>query len=754
MAIDSLLNKYDIYYIEPGATKLGFMLAQNRNKTKVWRRDDERALPDSFAAGDISYANLSPDISKVISHRYMHGGLGALEFEVEDDAAFQILRYLRSQNVDLRCKGKAYPGPKIDSVTIPVKTTPTIVNADFELDSDWTTEYGDAERSNVDKHGGTYSWHVGSTDPSAAYQDITWNSAYRGREFVFKCWIKCVGVGTSYIQIDDGVGVTSTSDASIAWKQLTVTRTLDDAATRLRLRIRSTNPIDVYFDDATLTVTTFPNPTPVAFANFNGEIYFASGDMISKLNGAGDEFEHVHTLPQVITDIVAFIDDYLYIAVAAANKYWYMDAAEDFTQTALDNGEADSFCKVGTDLWQLKLPNKIRKATDPIAGPWAAEILVGEAAYDVNDMESYLGYLYCLKEDGPYYEDGAGAIVQPFPSLVTIAHADAGKNSDVFRNRLYFRMGNQQEWEIDGSTLTEVTPSDSAPGISQYAYECVARAHDEQWVYAIIERGANDLAILAGRWEYISGRTRWIWHEIRSIDLTGVAIAFVSSVEGRPYLYLGSTATGESVYKVYLPVTKDATADSGYKFHTAGSLWTPRYMSLLYAVDKRWLELFTRSLNLSGTNYINAYYSTDDGASFDLLKKLDTSPEQTEAFTNIEETMMNLRFDFVGDSDTVPPVLKYHNLKALTIFPSVSRFRHTVRCANGLLLKGNHVATPSYSYDAIRTFIDGLRDKVCTLGDRFGTEHTVLVRAIQELEVFDEGTGKPELHYSLEAVKL
>ena len=177
-------------------------------------------------------------------------------------------------------------------------------------------------------------------------------------------------------------------------------------------------------------------------------------------------------------------------------------------------------------------------------------------------------------------------------------------------------------------------------------------------------------------------------------------------------------------------------------------------MSLLYAVDKRWLELFVRSLNLSTTKYINAYYSTDDGGSFTLLKKLATSPEQTEAFTSIESTMMNLRFDFVSNSDTTVPVLKYHNLKALTMMPSVARFRHTVKVADGLRLLNNHVASPNYTASVLRTFIDSMRDKVCTLGDRWGTEHTVLVRVGREIEVFDEERKNPELLFFIEAVKL
>ncbi|GAI01094.1 unnamed protein product, partial [marine sediment metagenome] len=84
-----------------------------------------------------------------------------------------------------------------------------------------------------------------------------------------------------------------------------------------------------------------------------------------------------------------------------------------------------------------------------------------------------------------------------------------------------------------------------------------------------------------------------------------MACASVSSVEGRPYLYLASTTASEGVYKLYLPICNDATADSGYKFHTAGKLWTARYTTQLKAFDKRWQEFYARTASLTATNYIN-----------------------------------------------------------------------------------------------------------------------------------------------------
>ena len=823
---DALLEKYDIYYINPASDKRGFMLARNAQGLQAWRRDDERGLPDSFAPGDISYANLSPDIQKVISHRYMYGGLGAIEFEAEDDADFQILRCLRTENIDTRCKGKTYPGPKQVAIATITPPAPTLANKDFEATGSWAG----GVRSSAHPHGGTYSRLLLDED---AYQDaVTWDNSWRKHFFRKGVWVYTTAASNGRLSINDGVGTTYSSyhTGAAGWQLLSVGRQLSATATRLRVQLHAdltgADAVDAYFDDLTQGSPAVGS-VPV-WCEYNGKLLMATGNILSKLNATGDGFTMLGSFPAVATSLCPFSNGYLFIAIGrttasklAANinatatsmtvttgeganfpvgelylrieseivkrtvvsadtftivraqwgttavahtagmevsdvyKYWYMNDQELFTESTLTNGEADKLCEVdSTKLYQVKLPNKVRQATDPLnTGSWGSEVLVGSLTYTINDIKNYLGLLYCMKQNGIYYLDTSDIVRHPFQSLETITHANAGKNSDVFLNKLYFRMGNQQEWEIDGTSITEITPALSAQGISQYAYPCVARAHDESWLYTIINRGASSLGVLAGRWQTIAGATRWIWHDIAKVTALATCVsALVSSVEGRPFLYL---ASDNAFRKLYLPATNDATADSGYRFATAGSLWTPRYTSLLFAFDKRWLELFARTSNLTATNYIDVFYSTDDGdvfteAAFD---RLDTSPEKTLTFpSGIESKMVNLRFDFVGDSETVPPALKYLNIKALTLVPSVVRFNHTVKCGDNLSLKRDLRGKTTQA--EIITFLNTLRDKICTLGDPWGTEHTVRVRVTGEVEVYDDDTKKPELQVSIEAVKL
>jgi len=431
-----------------------------------------------------------------------------------------------------------------------------------------------------------------------------------------------------------------------------------------------------------------------------------------------------------------------------------MSTDEVFTFSTLTYAYGDMFCGVGGTFYILHLPNKICSATDPTnSGTWSSEVSCGRSEYNVNDMKDFNGVLHALKEDGPYYLS-SGAFYAAFPWLGTINYEDSGKNSIVFNDGLYFSMSNLKELEDKSDILTEITPQLFSSGIEDYTYPCVAKASDANWLYVIMKRGDNDLILLAGRWETVLSSTRWIWHEIRNItELTDVSTAFVCSLAGRPYLYLASTEIDEDVLEVYLPLTNDATSDGGYYFCESGSLWTPTYRTQLFAALKRWQQITARTLNLTDTCKITVSYSIDDSISWTELGDFTTSPEDTLSLLGEESTLMNLKLDFVGDSESTPPVLKYLLLKGLTIYESKVIFNHTIRCADDLFLKNGMKSPQNYRFQDIYDFVDGIRDTVCTLCDPQGNEHTVRVRVSEETMVFSEKDRKPELYISIQALK-
>ena len=87
----------------------------------------------------------------------------------------------------------------------------------------------------------------------------TLNTALRGPFVTFSCKVKCSTASRVFLKVDDGIGTTSSSNHSGGggWETLTVTRDVDDAATKVEcsLEISSGASISATFDGAMLTTS-------------------------------------------------------------------------------------------------------------------------------------------------------------------------------------------------------------------------------------------------------------------------------------------------------------------------------------------------------------------------------------------------------------------------------------------------------------------------------------------------------------------
>ena len=162
-----------------------------------------------------------------------HAGFGQEYFD-------SALKYYRSIGMDLRHKGRALLGWTPGSITLPSITSVSITNADFELDSDWTTGAGDASRSSGQKQSGTYSWQVGNTSPSWAYQNLTYSANHIGHTFTLRCWVRQGTTSEGRIGIDDGdtISYSDTFTATATWTQVTVSKLIGSGANKLRIILR------------------------------------------------------------------------------------------------------------------------------------------------------------------------------------------------------------------------------------------------------------------------------------------------------------------------------------------------------------------------------------------------------------------------------------------------------------------------------------------------------------------------------------
>lgn len=133
---------------------------------------------------------------------------------------------------------------------------PTPVNTGFELNSDWTG----GSRSALDPFVGSYAWYVQATEATVrVYQDVS--GFVPGATYTFICYSEPYSAQPAQsikVGIDDGVGETlSASNIAAGYKAMSVTRTLDAAATRLRLELVITGDVGTgtrhaMFDEAKL----------------------------------------------------------------------------------------------------------------------------------------------------------------------------------------------------------------------------------------------------------------------------------------------------------------------------------------------------------------------------------------------------------------------------------------------------------------------------------------------------------------------
>ncbi len=278
------------------------------------------AFPQKLITGDYDYANQQLLSAWITNDQ--RGGIGIEEMDesVDTDRCWfseLILGYRRHLTL-----------PRLSTqLTTPTAVlAPTIANADMELDSDWTN----GSQSSTQAHGLTYSWRSLN---EASRQDL---SGYtKGVEYVFKCWVWCADT-TATIELDDGVTITASSAHSggSSFEQLTVTKTISAFATQLRLNLKNTNAgTPGYFDDATITGTAVTVGSPVARENFNGDLYWAFGSYILKLNSGRTSFTIVANVGTTITALIAGPNSSLYIYLGDSDNYNFMDTSEDIFDT-------------------------------------------------------------------------------------------------------------------------------------------------------------------------------------------------------------------------------------------------------------------------------------------------------------------------------------------------------------------------------------------------------------------------------------
>jgi len=153
------------------------------------------------------------------------------------------------------------------------------------------------------------------------------------------------------------------------------------------------------------------------------------------------------------------------------------------------------------------------------------------------------------------------------------------------------------------------------------------------------------------------------------------------------------------------------------------------------------------------THYFTVNYSLDGGMNYTELGVVNSAPEEVLPFdAAVKGASVILQFVTTSPVDEEPPKLINFHLTSVATTPSIATFTHTIKCDDNLLLKKNLQSTTTVA--AITAFLDLIRDKECTLGDRDGNEHNVMVRIVHEVEGIDEETKRPSRFFTIQATEI
>jgi len=658
--------RYDIGFLDASDNFIGLVLAKDKNDVPKYREITDPTLASQFFTGSPGYANMPPEKELVISQSDWREGYGQEYYNSNEPK-----RYYYSKGVDARFKGMAISGPLATGISLPtgIAAEATLTNANMEtITSGWT----DAVRSDTQKHGGSYSYFVAGGAADGYQNAATFDSSWQSKKFTFGCWVYAAALHASdrpKIGILDKAGSTSWSPVCTTaadWVYLSVTKQLAADADKVQCILHADGTNTTYFDDAYLGSPVIGAIT--CFEDFDSDLYMGCGQILWRVNHSDGTRTVLHCFEDSITDLEAFVDDNLYIALGGTKKYFYMDTSDVLIQSELSDGMADFFETVNITLWKAIKPRETKQSTNPTnAGSWTTLTNIDSTAYNITNLVEQAGTIYIGKEDMPYYVDSSGNVQRLIPSLKAETSTRSCKAMLSHKERLYMAVGQQALIEYDAGTVTDLSPASYITNNSDFDGEIMAMAYDAQWLFAFMDDGTN-LQLLAGRWEIIEGTTSWVWHPLDEQALAGAETAYASTVFARR-LWVSSTSSAQQLFYYPLPSQYgNIAADTSYAFQSGGELVTSWLDGGFFSDKKAFIKLTLNMAGTSSTVYWRAYYEKMGDASATEINSptyFKTSPS-TSAYIPVDGSSVrpqstHIRFTFkpINTSSTTPKLLSY-----------------------------------------------------------------------------------------------
>jgi len=335
MAYDK--TKHDIGITHSGVV-YGLMLAQ-KNGVPDYQTIIDEYLAQQMFMGAADYRDLPPEKELAFIRDNWRSGFGE---DIADPADPE--RYFSSTGCDLRHKNMAILSWGLSALTLPTTTDPTITNPGFTTWDNgnctgWTAEGAGSYTKDETTYRTTPAIELASD--TSVYQDLA-TTQIKGRRFTATVYVHPAGVDDARIGLNDGNDtVWGAYNAGTGdWELVTVTRTLAQNASRLRIYLDIAAGDVCEFDDVTIARATYG--TNKCSCDFGGNHYKSLGGLLTKLSAT--TLTGVYEFPSTITSLEPFGDGFMYIGLEATQviedceDVWDTKPGANFT-LSLDTGD-------------------------------------------------------------------------------------------------------------------------------------------------------------------------------------------------------------------------------------------------------------------------------------------------------------------------------------------------------------------------------------------------------------------------------
>lgn len=647
----------------------GFMLAKDPNQggKRLWKVTDTDILPPMYVTDKPQGAQTPVKKYDFIEQDWFYKGCGQTNLE-------DYYMYYTAGTADARVKGRVLPGPKYTKATVTgavAITMPTITNGNFETGNTngWTVSAGTlGVAGGGGAHAGSWGGHMNNAGAiTTFYQDLTWSNDLRGKTVRVSVYVKVEAGRTATLSILDGVSFTNATSTDVAWAQITATRTLDAAATQLRIQCTiDAATTTTYWDDFTFLPTTIALSPVVKFIDFGGYHYVAAGNYLMKWDGT--DWDVVYNTLYPITDLCVYPvsgTNYLFLAIGYSYYWWYTSNGTTFTESTVANAKAQFMSVCGSTLWFNSSAYQVRSATNPInGGSVSVTTDIRHSSKVITALPDHDSGTYIACCDGFYEIDGAD-VNSLLPSLPQEYATTTGKNAVSWMGNVYIPTGlsTLYEYDVANALVTNVSPSQVAPGISTFADVVTGLDGDSAYLLATVNNGTG-IELIAGHWETINDETEWNWHHIGTLASEDCECIYIGSYNSIKRCWIGCT-DGDIYYFSHPNQYGNFSSDTNYNMLTAGDFITSWCQGSYQYNYKDFYSITVHCTNLSATKTIAVSYKKEGETSFTSLGTLTSTTDNTLFFNQgVVTRKLQLKFTFASDSATSAPELNGYTLRA------------------------------------------------------------------------------------------